>query len=112
MIAMAKSTAVSEVRAWARSHGYEIGDRGRLPTEVWDAWAAAAPKTSKRASRQDAKPPQPVTPSIDPAELREAQQRINELEVRLDQLSKRMEAVEANAAAQPTAAKRRFARAR
>ncbi|WGW10990.1 Lsr2 family protein [Saxibacter everestensis] len=34
-----KETA--EIRDWARSNGYEVGDRGRIPTEVVDAFRAA-----------------------------------------------------------------------
>lgn len=33
-----------EVRAWARRHGYPVGDRGRLPDDVlkaYDQWKAA-----------------------------------------------------------------------
>lgn len=31
---------VAAVRAWARSNGYDVGDRGRVPRTVWDAYAA------------------------------------------------------------------------
>lgn len=31
---------VSSVRAWARANGYDVGDRGRVPRTVWDAYAA------------------------------------------------------------------------
>jgi hypothetical protein len=31
----------SAVRAWARSNGYDVADRGRLPTELTDAYLAA-----------------------------------------------------------------------
>lgn len=31
----------SAVRAWARSNGYDVADRGRLPADVTDAYAAA-----------------------------------------------------------------------
>jgi hypothetical protein len=29
---------VAEVRAWARTAGLEVPDRGRLRPEIWDAW--------------------------------------------------------------------------
>lgn len=31
----------SAVRAWAREHGYEVSDRGRVPKQVRDAYTAA-----------------------------------------------------------------------
>lgn len=37
--APAPSTAT--VRAWARSHGLTVPDRGRLRPEIWDAWQRA-----------------------------------------------------------------------
>ena len=30
-----------ELREWARSNGFEVPDRGRIPTEVREAWAQA-----------------------------------------------------------------------
>ncbi|GHF40817.1 hypothetical protein GCM10010218_22790 [Streptomyces mashuensis] len=37
------SVAIStqEVRAWARAHGYDVPDRGRIPGAVIDAWREA-----------------------------------------------------------------------
>ena len=29
------------VREWARSNGYDVSDRGRIPTDIMDAYAAA-----------------------------------------------------------------------
>ena len=29
------------IREWAQANGYEVGDRGRIPAEVKDAYAAA-----------------------------------------------------------------------
>ncbi|MGW5779857.1 Lsr2 family DNA-binding protein [Streptomyces sp. NPDC003863] len=31
----------SDIRAWARGHGYEVPDRGRIPVEILDAWQQA-----------------------------------------------------------------------
>ncbi|WP_411112028.1 histone-like nucleoid-structuring protein Lsr2 [Streptomyces sp. c-19] len=31
-------TSSSAIRAWARAHGYEVPDRGRIPAEILDAW--------------------------------------------------------------------------
>ena len=33
------TVSVSEVRAWAQRHGIPVSDRGRLRSEVWEAWA-------------------------------------------------------------------------
>lgn len=35
------ATDLSEVRAWARSQGYKVSDRGRISAEVQDAYEAA-----------------------------------------------------------------------
>jgi ERCC4-type nuclease len=37
----APEPATSEVRAWARSQGLTVPDRGRLRPEIWQAWRAA-----------------------------------------------------------------------
>jgi superfamily II DNA or RNA helicase len=37
------SATTAHVRAWARAAGLAIGDRGRLPTEVWQAYHNAHP---------------------------------------------------------------------
>jgi hypothetical protein len=34
------STSAGEIRAWARSNGYQVSDRGRVPQEIRDAYAA------------------------------------------------------------------------
>lgn len=39
----------SAVRAWARSNGYDVADRGRLPADVTDAYVAAHGKGSTAA---------------------------------------------------------------
>lgn len=35
------TTPAAKVRAWAKDHGIEVPDRGRLPEEVWERYAAA-----------------------------------------------------------------------
>jgi hypothetical protein len=35
-----KSVDTAAVREWARSEGYEIGDRGRIPAPIVDAYTA------------------------------------------------------------------------
>jgi nucleoid-associated protein Lsr2 len=37
----ASGPSASEVREWARSHGYEVSDRGRVPADVRAAYDAA-----------------------------------------------------------------------
>ena len=105
---MATSATVSEVRAWARSNGFDIGDRGRLPAEVWDAWDAAAPKATKSTNR----PVPAASPPAPAPELLDAQQRISQLETRLHEVCKRLAALEASAGPYSPAPKRLFARGR
>jgi hypothetical protein len=38
---LAAGISPPEVRAWARDHGYQVGDRGRLPSEVTNAYHRA-----------------------------------------------------------------------
>ena len=50
----------SAVRAWARSNGYDVADRGRLPAELTDAYLAAqggkaAPAPKSAAKKAPAK---------------------------------------------------------
>jgi hypothetical protein len=42
--AEAPGPSTSEVRAWARDHGFPVPDRGRLRPEVWEAFTAAHPE--------------------------------------------------------------------
>lgn len=39
----ARSSAedLTAVREWAREHGYEVSDRGRIKAEIWEAYRAA-----------------------------------------------------------------------
>jgi ERCC4-type nuclease len=37
----APEPSTAEVRAWARTHGIAVPDRGKLRPEIWDAWRAA-----------------------------------------------------------------------
>jgi hypothetical protein len=34
----AQAPTTAEIRAWAWEQGYDIGDRGRLPWDVLEAW--------------------------------------------------------------------------
>lgn len=36
------TSAIGAVREWAKRHGFQVGDRGRLPAAVVDAYQAAA----------------------------------------------------------------------
>jgi superfamily II DNA or RNA helicase len=44
---VAHSPVVSEVRAWARDKGHDVPTRGRLRTEIWNAWHEAHPGLSR-----------------------------------------------------------------
>ncbi|MGV9350997.1 histone-like nucleoid-structuring protein Lsr2 [Streptomyces spiralis] len=37
----AEGPSAEEVRAWARTNGYEVNDRGRMPREIREAFEAA-----------------------------------------------------------------------
>lgn len=39
------STDTKAVRAWAQDNGYEIGDRGRIPDEIQEAYRNRAKKS-------------------------------------------------------------------
>ncbi|MEE1798154.1 Lsr2 family protein [Streptomyces sp. JV176] len=36
-------TPAQDVRAWARNHGYNVPDRGRIPADIVDAWKKSNP---------------------------------------------------------------------
>ena len=38
---MWRALDLGEVRAWARKHGYQVSDRGRVSAEVMDAYERA-----------------------------------------------------------------------
>lgn len=40
------------MRAWARSKGYDVADRGRLPAEITDAYVAAHRKGGDSAKKK------------------------------------------------------------
>jgi hypothetical protein len=42
----APTPSTAEVRAWARTHGIAVSERGKLRPEIWDAWHTAHPPTS------------------------------------------------------------------
>jgi hypothetical protein len=35
--------SASQVRAWAKEHGIDVADRGRLRPEIWEQYHAAHP---------------------------------------------------------------------
>jgi len=35
----ASRSDLGEIRAWAQQHGYKVGDRGRIPSDVLEAYA-------------------------------------------------------------------------
>lgn len=98
---MAKTAAVSEVRAWAKGQGFDLADRGRLPTEVWAAWERRATTTPPRESRS-------VTPTVSVEEFAAAQERLYRLERQVVELAARLAAIESR----PADPRRRFPRSR
>lgn len=104
MIGMAKKASVSEVRAWAKEQGFELGDRGRLPAEVWTAWEQRSSRGSVPQPRVAAEVPAGVTAE----DLATATARISGLERQVAELTERLAKVEAR----PAEPRRLFARAR
>ncbi|MBO0878954.1 MAG: Lsr2 family protein [Mycobacterium sp.] len=46
----APEPSTAELRQWARANGFEVSDRGRIPTQIWVAW---------RESSQEGDAPEP-----------------------------------------------------
>lgn len=101
---MAKKASVSEVRAWAKEQGFELGDRGRLPAEVWAAWEQRSTRSSVPQPRAAVE----VTPGVTADELATATARIQGLERQVAELAERLTKVEAR----PGEPRRLFARSR
>ena len=101
---MAKKAAVGDVRAWAKQQGFELGDRGRLPAEVWAAWEARAGSSAGPQPR----PAPSADLAVSAADLAAAQARIDRLEQQVSDLTARLAAVEARSK-EP---RHRFARSR
>ncbi len=101
---MAKKAAVSEVRAWAKDHGFELGDRGRLPAEVWAAWESH--EANRPVPRQRPEAPQPSAVSVE--DFQAARATIAGLEKQLAELTGRVTELEGKAKER----RRRFARSR
>lgn len=97
---MAKRAAVSEVRAWAKEHGFAIGDRGRLPDEVWAAWESRSTSVPQQRTS-------PSAPSVSLEDFAAAQAQITRLEQQVAELAARLSALETRAS-EP---RKRFARA-
>lgn len=98
---MAKTAAVSEVRAWAKEQGFDLADRGRLPTEVWEAW-------KRRATTTPPTDPGAGTAIVSVEQFAAAQQRLDRLEQQVVELTARLATLESR----PAEARRRFARSR
>lgn len=56
------AATTADIRAWAQANGYVVGDRGRLPAEVSEAFAAANPGPKRHAPSQ-ATPTRKATPT-------------------------------------------------
>jgi hypothetical protein len=101
---MTKRAPVGEVRAWAKEQGFQLGDRGRLPAEVWDAWNAASSGSSVPEQRlSDATTANPTADA-----LQAAHARIAELEKQVVELTDQL----ANPGSRPAPPLRVVARSR
>ncbi len=101
---MAKKAPVGEVRAWAKQQGFHLGDRGRLPAEVWAAWNAATNGSSVPQQR----PSDPGTADATADALQAAHARIAELEKHVAELTEQL----ANPGSRPPPPLRVVARSR
>ena len=65
---------LSAIRKWARDNGHDVGDRGRIPAEVLDAYKAAAGVKPQRAAAEPvaAEPVAVADPFTAPQTPREA----------------------------------------
>jgi hypothetical protein len=100
--------SVGEVRAWAKENGFSLGDRGRLPSDVWAAWEEA------HVRRMPA-PRAAAEPAVDRSELdgvttevADLRARVDTLQRQVDELVRRLTAVEQR----PAEPRRLFARSR
>ncbi|MFP5218143.1 MAG: histone-like nucleoid-structuring protein Lsr2 [Actinomycetes bacterium] len=100
---MAKKAPVGEVRAWAKEQGFELGDRGRLPAEVWEAWEARTTRGPVPQPRAEG-----VAAGATKDDLAAANSRIHQLEQQVAELADRLAKVESR----PAEPRRLFARAR
>lgn len=92
---MAAEVHTSEVRAWARENGYDIGARGRLPDEVRAAYAAAhrparRPSTPPRTAADPQLSERLAAVEAEVARLRVVEDRIVALENQVDSLTARL----------------------
>lgn len=88
---MAKQASVSEVRAWAKQNGLELGDRGRLPAEVWAAWDARNSRASVLKPRVSQNGTSPQVTALHRAEkrIKRLEEQVSELTARLGRLEQR-----------------------
>lgn len=122
----------SDVRAWARKNGFEVGDRGRLSPTVLEAYRVAkggAPGSkqvaAKKPAKKAAKASKPMKkaasrpvkkaaePTTTPAPVPVAtvdSARVESLEAQLQQLATRVERLEAARAAEAAKPKGLFRR--
>ena len=100
-VGMAKKATVSDVRAWAKGQGFDLADRGRLPSEVWEAWERRTTTTPPADSEAG-------TAIVTVEQFAAAQQRIDQLERHVVELNARLTTLESR----PAEARRRFARSR
>lgn len=92
---MAAEPSASDVRAWARDHGYDVSARGRIPADVRAAYDAAhRPARRRPAGRSAPADPQVVERlaalEAEVARLRVVKDRVVALEDQVDSLTARL----------------------
>lgn len=60
-IEWSQMTDLAAIRAWARAHGFDVADRGRIPAEVTAAYQKAQRALSETESAPDSTPAAPST---------------------------------------------------
>ncbi len=106
------SPTTADIRAWAQQNGHPVGDRGRLPAELVEAYdkahrsgktPAQAPTKTPPAARPASRPaadPAPVRPATSPpatpkpAEPEALAARLAAVEARLVEVTRRLETLE------------------
>lgn len=105
---MAAAVSTSELRAWAKNNGFQVGDRGRLPAEVRSAWEAAQQRTTVPRQQRSETSSAPAVPAVDVTALIE---RVEGLEQQMRSLRTQVETLEQRPE-QPEDRRRLFAKRR
>ena len=85
---MAAEVRTSDVRAWAREHGYDVSARGRVPADVHAAYDAAHRPARRRSGAEVGERVAALEAEV--ARLRVVEDRVVALEDQVDSLTARL----------------------